>query len=465
MSMTYRPIRSSTPTNADKPDGCAAAPPTSAEPARSGAESSGRIVAVDLVRALALFGMFAVNLGLHEEWAAAGVPDWLADLPHGRSSATFAVLAGWSLALLSGGRAARTERGRRQAAVKIAIRGVLLIVLGTALVAAGATIPVIIASYGVFFLLSLPFLRLGVRGLAVAAGVVAVVGPVIVRYVHLLASPAQLERLLPYDPVIGLGQLFTAGFGDIIHGGEPPYPGYEFPLAGYELGALLIYGFYPTGAFLTYVLAGMALGRLDLARRATQLRLAVLGPVLMIVGYGVPLLLHWLRYPVIPPFDIPEPEPAPQSLAEFKTALAGLEPWSLVEESSAYQIDRERSGLLDAYAHSGTTFEILGNLGVAIALLVIATALLTRWEWLRSLLAPVAAAGTMTLTAYTAQALGFAVLEDGSPIRWLPQTPQAVFGWFVVGSIVFAFAWSQLFRRGPLEQLFYLATKPARLIR
>jgi uncharacterized membrane protein YeiB len=36
---------------------------------------------------------------------------------------------------------------------------------------------------------------------------------------------------------------------------------------------------------------------------------------------------------------------------------------------------------------------------------------------------------------------------------------------FIFGAMVFAFVWSRFFRKGPLEYLLNLATKPAKYIR
>lgn len=391
------------------------------------------MLAVDLVRALALFGMFVTNLGLYMEWVEAGVPEWLAEIPLGRSAATFAILAGFSLALLARQPAVKSRRSRRQAKVKIAVRAVLLMLLGTALVAAGATIPLILIFYGVFFLLALPFLRLGARGLTVAAAVVTLLGPLAIRYLTFIIPAEWLSRLFEDDPIVRLGELFARGFGGILTG-DPVFSGsHGAAFVGYELTALLLYGYYPAAAFMAYLLAGMALGRLNLASRANRIRLMIIGPALMAGGYGFPWLLsRWAELP--------------EQTFDYDTGEGWLE-------------------LLDFSAHSHTTFELTGNIGVAVTLLVVATVLLERVRGLRRVLAPVIAAGTMTLTVYTAQAIGFALLEEGTSIQWLPQTTAEIFVWFTLGSIGFAYAWSALFRRGPLEYLLYRASAVAKLVR
>jgi uncharacterized membrane protein len=64
--------------------------------------SMGRPLGVDLARALAVFGMFAVHVGPIEA-APGDVGGWLRSLSEGRASALFAMLAGFSLMLIAGG--------------------------------------------------------------------------------------------------------------------------------------------------------------------------------------------------------------------------------------------------------------------------------------------------------------------------------------------------------------------------
>jgi uncharacterized membrane protein YeiB len=432
---------------------------------------TGRVVAVDFVRALALFGMFTINLGAHYAWLEDGVPAVFAELPHGRSSATFAVLAGFSLALLSGARSVKVGRERRQAIVKIAIRGVILIVLGTALVSAGATIPLILISYGMFFLLALPFVRLKLKGLIIAAAIVAIVGPVITRYYDVVIKNEWLENYVPYDPIILLGRLFSSAFGGVLSSWD------ETPtLHGYEVSAVLFYAaLYPAGAFMAYVLAGMALGRLDLRARAVQVKLAIIGPALMVAGYGTSWLLAMTVPNVVGPFHT--------STGAYDFRDKGRWDdigWDAIDpgEDRKVEMGRDldpdeyykiggypRGGLLDGDAHSGTTFEILGNIGLAISLVVLMTVAFDRLSWLRRLLTPVIAAGSMTLTAYVIQAIVLSrVFGDLDRSSWLPNTTQELV-WLMVGVVIFAFAWSRFFRRGPLEYLMYNAGKVAKLTR
>ncbi|HEY6793868.1 MAG TPA: helix-turn-helix domain-containing protein, partial [Kineosporiaceae bacterium] len=116
------------------------------------------------------------------------------------------------------------------------------------LVTASGVIAVILAFYGVYFLLALPLVRLRARTLAIIAAVLAAVAPQAAFGVSsLLLSGDVVDRINAYDPLERLG--------------------------GNGLLSLLLNGFYPASTWMPFVIAGMALGRLDLAARAVQRRL------------------------------------------------------------------------------------------------------------------------------------------------------------------------------------------------
>src|SRR5690349_16459553 len=97
-----------------------------------------RIVGLDVARCLALLGMVATHV-FDERGPDGGLTtgQWLAG---GRASALFAVLAGVTLALMTGGRTPVVGRERLAATAAIAVRALLVAVLGMALALADSGI-------------------------------------------------------------------------------------------------------------------------------------------------------------------------------------------------------------------------------------------------------------------------------------------------------------------------------------
>ena len=209
-----------------------------------------RIGGVDVARGLAVLGMMSAHVGVAADdlWSTDG---WLG-IADGRSAALFGVLAGLSIALLSGGTMPPSGERLRFARVRIAVRGVLVFGIGAVLMALGTPIAVILPVYGLLFVLALPVLRLPPRALAALAAAVAIAGPPL---------------------CFGLEDALTAA-------GGPPAGLLEYLIAGY----------YPAAIWLAYVLAGLAVGRSDLRSPAVRRRLLALGVLLAVLGYGGGLL-------------------------------------------------------------------------------------------------------------------------------------------------------------------------------
>ncbi|MFF8013551.1 DUF418 domain-containing protein [Streptomyces sp. NPDC007929] len=398
--------------------------PESAVPAAPG-PSMGRLVGVDLARALAVFGMYVVHIGPPLS-ATTGVASWVRYMADGHSSVLFATLAGFSLMLIAGRREPRTGLAGRQARARIAIRAVVLLVLGTVLAMEYGGV-IILGFYGVYFLLALPLVRLRARTLAIIAVASALVTPQLAFALNALLSPAVQQSVNAYDP---LRRLSEVGVLD-----------------------LLLTGFYPALTWMSFVIAGMALGRLDLNSGTVQRRLAALGAALTVTAYGMSLLLAG--------------RDALKSLAEGGSSSSGsgsMPPGSgsMPPDGGSFP-DMPASSLLAAGPHSGTTFDIIGSVGVAILVIVGATVAMNRLPRLRRLAKPVIAVGTMSLTAYVGHFLAQSALSvsagTSSQTSWVPLLM------FVLGAIVFAAIWSRFFRRGPLEHLLNAATKPAKRIR
>ena len=319
---------------------------------------AGRIVGVDVARGLAVLGMFAAHLAHTEDFDWAQPAGW-ADLVNGRSSILFALLAGVSLAIMSGGERPVGGAELRRARSRILMRALVLFGLGLILTLPPTNVAVILHYYAVCFVLALPWLRVPARVLIPVALLIGVIVP-------LLIAPLRAAPL----------------------GGLPE-------LAAFALD-LLATGHYPALLWIGFVLAGLAIGRMRLDAPSVQWALLGCGAAIAAAGYGAGAL------------------------------LGGAGPASL-------------------QPHSGTTFEVLGSGGFAVAVLALCL-LAQRIRML--LLLPIAAVGSMALTAYTGQLLAIWLLQlpvPGEPgsLGWL---------WFSLAVIVLCTAWVLTLGKGPLER-------------
>jgi uncharacterized membrane protein YeiB len=388
----------------------------------------GRLVGVDLARALAVFGMYIVHIAPMDS-SSGSVGSWVYFLAEGRSSALFATLAGFSLMLIAGRREPRTGLAGRQAKARIAIRAVILLALGTVLAMEYGDI-IILAYYGVYFLLALLLVRRSARTLAIIAAGIALVMPQLAFVLKMWLSDSVQQSINAYDP---LERLSTVGVLD-----------------------LLLTGLYPTITWMAFVITGMALARLDLSAVAVQRRLAALGAGLAAGAYGLAMLLSGTSAVLSFGGGGGPPSGSGAGSVGSGSGFSG----SMGSGSGGPELSA--SDLLGAVSHTGTTFDTIGCAGVAILVIVGATAAMDRLPRLRRLAKPVIAVGTMSLTAYVGHFLAqsaWPASGAGTTTSWLPVLT------YILTAIVFATVWSRFFRRGPLEHLLNAATKPAKYIR
>ncbi|KQY41924.1 heparan-alpha-glucosaminide N-acetyltransferase domain-containing protein [Cellulomonas sp. Root137] len=321
-----------------------------------------RIVGIDVARGLAVLGMMTAHVGPDDHGPVP--PGGFSQLADGRPAALFVVLAGVSLALLSGSSAPVVGTRLVQARVRILVRALLLFALGELLILLATPVVVILPTYGLLFAIGCVALRWSRAALLTAAGVVAVVGP-------------------------PLGQ----GIAASLEGARPTV-----------LAQITVGHYYPAIVWTAYLLVGLAVGRSDL--RSTRLRGvgALVGVGLVVVGHGGSwVAMHVLGWP---------------------EALATTEP------------------------HSSTTFEVVGNVGVA--LLVIAGCLVVADRWPR-VLAPLAAVGALALTAYTVHIVVIAALGQGV----VYQATLEVWLAFVLTTTALCWLWAVSVGRGPFEWVLH----------
>jgi hypothetical protein len=215
----------------------------------------GRIIGVDMARALAILGMFAAHLG--PEPQVGGVVGAAMYVSHGRASILFATLAG---------------------------------------------------------------LRLRPSTNFVIAAMLAVLTPVVLLML--------------------LGSTGVAGVFEAIERFDP------IALAGGEgLIELLLTGTYPVLTWTPFLIAGVALGRLDWQRPRVRIVVAAAGTAVAVLAYG----LAWVLGKTVDGAGDWFDEPA--------------------RRTANYWADLPWASLLNAEEHTGTPFEIIGGVGVAVVVL------------------------------------------------------------------------------------------------
>nr|WP_229703712.1 DUF418 domain-containing protein [Streptomyces albiflavescens] len=383
--------------------------------------STGRLIGIDLARGLAVFGMYAAHVG--PEPSVGGPLGFVMELARGRSSALFALLAGFSLVLITGRPHPRTGRAGRQAVGRILIRSVVLIALGFALTAVGTDVDVIIAYYGLTFLVVLPLYRLSAGALAVIAATGAMVLPQ-VRYLinRSIDGGSWADTVIGWDPLARISD--TDGFLDLLFTGE-----------------------YPVLTWMSFVIAGMAIARLDLTVGKTRARLALAGSALAVLGYGG----SWLALRLVP-----------HALTSVAAATDGGSASSAWWSDTVGDLTGDTPAwLLVAAPHSQTTFSILGNTGAALVVVAACVAATERMPRFTRLATPISAVGMVSLTAYVLHIL--AIRAVGMEEETFPALVALLA--FIVTAMLLATAWTRRFRRGPLEYLLHSATQVSRHIK
>lgn len=213
-------------------------------------DGPGRLAGVDLARGLAVLGMLAAHLLDIDDFVPSEPSSWL-DVVNGRSSILFAVLAGVSISLVTGGTRPVEGPRRARAAARLALRGAALWVIGMLLVLTGVPVYVILPAYALLFALSLPFLGMRPRGLFVTAGGIALVMPWV-------------------QPVLDAAPIWSGR-------------------AGEEIAAALGWH-YPFPVWIAFLLVGMGIGRLDLRLLPEQALILLSGVALALAGYGLALV-------------------------------------------------------------------------------------------------------------------------------------------------------------------------------
>lgn len=402
-----------------------------------------RLTGLDAARGLAVLGMIAAHLGPPHADLDLGDPSTWLSLVDGRSAVLFALCAGISLTLMT------RPRGDEPVVVarrRVLVRAVALFVLGCLLTALGTPVLVILPTYAVAFVASLPLLRARSRTVAVTAAAALLVGPV----------------------VMVLGWAVPGGVHDPLVGG-------------------VVLGPYPAVTWWGIVLVGMLVGRLDLGRLGVQGWLVGGGLLAAVTGYGGGLLLRAaLGLPASEngggssddasgpgsssapggSSSAPVPTGGPETSGTPGTSGGSGGP-DLTPQGGSAPADAPLvapvgggtlehpgvhwAGLTGVDPHAGSTVEVLGALGVALVVLGLCLLLARRAA---RVLTPLRAVGALALTLYAAHIVVYAVLTAGG---WVPdEDPAHAIAWLpfaatAVGAVVVAVPWRRFVGSGPLE--------------
>jgi uncharacterized membrane protein len=378
-------------------------PPVPPAPSRAAplpASRRGRILGVDAARAVALGGMFATHIMPLHSRGEETITGLLAD---GHASALFAVLAGVGVALSTGGpRPPADGRAHLAAALTLVVRGALVAALGLWLVGLDPPVAVILAYYGLLFVVAMPLLRLRAPVLTAGAVLACGVGPMLSLVVR---------RGLPDGPGEQLG------FGALA---DPER----------LLLTLGITGYYPVIPWITYLLAGMAIGRLDLRRPQVAAALLACGAALAALASAASALLLGSRAgsAAISAYDLAQ--------RHYGTAPTDTTWWLAVDAP-----------------HSGAPLDLAGTTGTAMAVL---GGMLLLARWARPLVVLPAAMGAVPLTLYTLHVIAVtAYAGNGSD-------DAVVWVWHVLVAAAIGTALWLAGLRGPLEAVVAAAGRAVR---
>jgi hypothetical protein len=329
----------------------------------------------------------------------------------GRSAALFAVLAGVGLALATGGQQPRDGRRLRAARAGVLARAAVLVAIGLLLGRVDSPPLVILAYYGLLFVLAIPFLGLRARHVALLAVLAALVTPAVSQLLRDHVTPTPVAE---------------PGGRDVLK-------------------ELFLTGTYPALTWTTYLFVGLAIGRSDLRRRGVAVALLIGGTAVAVAAklassalLGAAGGVDRLRA------SLPLDNFIAQDITRWlREGLFGTTPTT------------DWRWLLISTPHSGTTFDLAhtsATSAAVVGLCLLVVRYLPRWSYL-----PLAATGSMTLTLYTAHVLA---LAKGSPLLlddrlhlWLAHVVVAAF---------IATVWRTQIGRGPLEWLAARADKLAR---
>ncbi|MFJ5955783.1 heparan-alpha-glucosaminide N-acetyltransferase domain-containing protein [Paenarthrobacter sp. NPDC092416] len=381
-----------------------------------------RLTGIDAARGAALLGMMATHLmptfGPSPQWD----PTWVGLTFSGRSAALFAVLAGVGLALSTGKQEPRRGMDLWTARSGVAMRALVIAVVGLSLGGLEVNIAVILVHYAVLFLCVLPFLGLRLKALCFWALGWILLSPVLAYLVR--------PWLLDTSPPLRLGH-------------NPGTEDFETP--GRLLADLFFTGYYPVFQWLTYLLIGLAIGRLALTTASVQVLLLTCGTAVA----GVAKILGTLAMEVWGGAAALEALPETRGFpldSMLQVNLTGL------EQTGSWW------WLATASPHAGTTLDLLHTAGVAAAVVGLFLLLGSLAERVKvNFLILLSGPGAMTLTLYSTHVWVVSGFYDQPlPAGW---TDEGMYWAQALTAVGIGVCFALLRRRGPLEWVAHQASR------
>lgn len=438
-----------------------------------------RVVGLDAARGLAVIGMIIAHAGAVGVWGED--LSALLGIAHGHSSILFAVVAGISLGIITGGTTPPAGALLLRARLRVGARAAGLLVISGLVDILPSGVAVILASYALWFALMIPFLRWRPRALIIAGAAHAIFGWLVIEL-----------------------SLFVLSLAD-IH----PYPGAESFVPG-----LMLTGVYPALVWMGFVFIGMAMARSGIAETGSLVRFGAAGLALFVAFSAPFVIMERSLAPIFGTYDYSDEMPGgsaedwcldaeagelypctvgeyeaqaeefspeeedlywelydqlwaqepndwcldaeaaelyPCTVSEYEAQAAEFSPeenelyWDLYEDVAWGEQDHEVSPWFTMAPHSGTPFEALSSGGLAM-FVVAAFVLAGRIRVVRWLLAPVIVMGSMALTAYVAHIVVLAYVPNPGDTN--------AYAFTLIASIVVGCAvWRGFLAAGPLENL------------
>lgn len=374
-----------------------------------------RLLGLDAVRALAILGMIYMHVsptGWLEALPFSEKPAplaWLEGLLTGRAMSLFVFMAGISVALMTGGSRPHTGARLRLDRQRLAIRaGTLLVISLLVDQFSGANLS-ILEFYSLWLIALIPLLRLSPRTLLTGAAVAGLVLPlfsfVVLNYGSSWPiSPFNMGRAATGLQLLIQPQDWLAKLHQFLMGG-----GFQTPYA------------------IPLLLAGLALGRMDLRSSVLRRQMAWAGALFVAGSWFV----SWLALGPL----------GGQAAIAAAMAASGpfQQPWISTLTLPPNQL----------YALSLPMAPFM--LGVGLLLLATFLPLLDVPTWQR-MLAPLTALGRMALTWY---ALHLVFIHQ---VAGTPPYAFTLFAGMAVFALVVSPLWLRMVSRGPLEWLMHRAT-------